>query len=38
MGTTFWRSADDAELIEVEFIKLDGVSRSLKLLVDSGFK
>lgn len=37
MGTTFWPSADDAELIEVEFIKLDGESRSLKLLVDSGF-
>ena len=37
MGTTFWPSAEDAELIEVEFIKLDGGSRSLKLLVDSGF-
>ena len=37
MGTIFWPSADDAELIAVEFIKLDGESRSLKLLVDSGF-
>lgn len=37
MGTTFWPSAEDAELVEVEFIKLDGASRSLTLLVDSGF-
>jgi hypothetical protein len=37
MGSTFWPSAEDAELIEVDFVKLDGESRSLRLLVDSGF-
>jgi hypothetical protein len=37
MRTIFWPSAEDAELIVVDFIKLDGESRSLKLLVDSGF-
>jgi hypothetical protein len=37
MGMTFWPSTEDAELIEVAFVRLDGGSRSLKLLVDSGF-
>ncbi|MBP89540.1 MAG: hypothetical protein CMJ64_22995 [Planctomycetaceae bacterium] len=37
MATTIWPSAEDAELIEVEFIDLNGGSHSLKLLIDSGF-
>lgn len=37
MGTTFWPSAEDAELVEVDFIDLDGSSHSLKLLADTGF-
>jgi len=37
MRTTSWPSANDSELIEVEFIKLNGDARSLKLLVDTGF-
>lgn len=37
MTTHVWPSPDSAELIEVEFISLDGEARSLRLLVDSGF-
>jgi predicted aspartyl protease len=37
MRTTSWPSAKDSELIEVEFITLNGDVRSLKLLVDTGF-
>lgn len=37
MGMTSWHSAEDAELIDVDFVRLDGERRSLKLLVDSGF-
>ncbi len=37
MGTISWPSAQDSELVQIEFLKLDGTSRSLKLLVDTGF-
>ena len=37
MATLSYPSREDAEVIEVEFLKLDGEMRSLKLLVDSGF-
>ena len=37
MGTASWPSASDSEVIEVDFIKLNGESRSVRLLVDSGF-
>ena len=37
MTVAYYRSLDSAEVIEVEFLKLDGRTRSLKLLVDTGF-
>lgn len=37
MATLSWPSRQNAEVIEVEFLKLDGQTRSLKLLVDCGF-
>ena len=37
MTTLFFPSLVDAEVIEVELLKLDGNFRSLRLLVDSGF-
>jgi hypothetical protein len=37
MASVNWRSLDDAEVIDVEFLTLQGGARSLKLLVDSGF-
>jgi hypothetical protein len=37
MATVFYRSLNDAEVIDVEFLTLQGRARSLKLLVDSGF-
>jgi len=37
MTTVVYRSLDNAEIIDVEFLTLQGRSRLLKLLVDSGF-
>lgn len=37
MAKATFYSSEDAEIIEVEFLNLDGEPRSLKLLVDSGF-
>ena len=37
MTTVYYPSLDDAEVIQVEFLTLQGGVRSLKLLVDSGF-
>jgi hypothetical protein len=37
MATVYYRSLDDAEVIEVEFLLLQGSGRVFKLLVDSGF-
>jgi hypothetical protein len=37
MTTVCYPSLDDAEVIQVEFLTLQGSVRSLKLLVDSGF-
>lgn len=37
MATVSYVSRPDAEVIEIEFVKLDGQTRSLRLLVDSGF-
>jgi hypothetical protein len=37
MAVVCYRSLDDAEVIEVEFLTLQGSVRVLKLLVDSGF-
>jgi len=37
MAAVYYRSLDDAEVIEVEFLTLQGSVRVLKLLVDSGF-
>lgn len=37
MATVHYPSLDDAEVIELEFVKLAGATRSLRLLVDSGF-
>ena len=36
-GSPYYPSRDNSEVIEIEFLKLDGEVRSLKLLVDSGF-
>ena len=37
MAAVYYRSLDDAEVIDVEFLTLQGSVRVLKLLVDSGF-
>ena len=37
MATVAFHSLDNAEVIDVEFVNLQGQSRLLKLLVDSGF-
>jgi hypothetical protein len=37
MATVYYRSIANAEVIDVEFLTLQGGTRSLKLLVDSGF-
>jgi hypothetical protein len=37
MTTLVYRSLDNAEVVDVEFLTLQGRSRWLKLLVDSGF-
>lgn len=37
MASVFFPSLAEAEVIDVEFLRLDGVARSLRLLVDSGF-
>jgi hypothetical protein len=37
MAAVYFRSLDDAEVIEVEFLMLQAGGRVLKLLVDSGF-
>jgi len=37
MTTVYYPSLDDADVIQVEFLTLQGGVRSLKLLVDSGF-
>jgi hypothetical protein len=37
MAAVYYRSLEDAEIIEVEFVTLQGSGRVLKLLVDSGF-
>ena len=37
MTTVSYLSREDAEVIEVEFVELDGGRRALRLLVDSGF-
>jgi predicted aspartyl protease len=37
MATAFYSSLADAEVIEVEFVKLDGSTQAMRLLVDSGF-
>ena len=37
MASVFFPSLADAEVVEVELLKLDGNFRSLRLLVDSGF-
>src|SRR5260221_3705292 len=37
MATVYFPSRDDVEVIDVEFLTPQGGSRSLKLLVDSGF-
>ena len=37
MATVYYRSLDNAEVIDVEFLTLQGGTRLLKLLVDSGF-
>jgi hypothetical protein len=37
MATVYYPSLDDADVIHVEFLTLQGGVRSLKLLVDSGF-
>lgn len=37
MATLFWPRTTDGELIELEFITLEGDWRKLKLLVDTGF-
>jgi hypothetical protein len=37
MATAYYRSLDDSDVIEVEFLPLRGNARTLKLLVDSGF-
>jgi hypothetical protein len=36
MATAYYQSLDDADVIEVEFLPLQGNARTLKLLVDSG--
>ena len=37
MASVYYPSLADAEVIDVEFLKLDGDVRTLRLLVDSGF-
>jgi predicted aspartyl protease len=37
MASVFFPSLADAEVVEVELLKLDGNFRSLRLMVDSGF-
>lgn len=37
MGTVCYPSLDDADVIDVEFLMLDGGTRVRRLLVDSGF-
>lgn len=37
MASASYRSLAEAEVIEIEFLKLDGSARRLRLLVDSGF-
>src|SRR4051812_38861508 len=37
MATAFYPSLADAEVVEVEFVKPDGSTRAMRLLVDSGF-
>lgn len=37
MASVSFPSPDGAEVIEVDFVRLDGSPRSLKLLVDTGF-
>ena len=37
MAATHYRSLDSAEVVDIEFQRLDGGTRLLKLLVDTGF-
>src|ERR1017187_8502426 len=37
MASVSFPSPEAAEIIEVDFVRLDGSTRSLKLLVDTGF-
>jgi len=37
MGTVYYRGLDEADVIDVEFLTLQGGIRLVKLLVDSGF-
>jgi hypothetical protein len=37
MATAYYGSLDEAEVVSVEFLTLQGEARSLQLLVDSGF-
>ncbi len=37
MTSVFYPSLSDAEVVDIEFLKLDGDVRTLRLLVDSGF-
>ena len=37
MASVYFPSLSDAEVIDLEFLRLDGDVRSLRLLVDSGF-
>ncbi|MGI8978119.1 MAG: hypothetical protein ACR2FY_02720 [Pirellulaceae bacterium] len=37
MATAFYPSLADADVIEVEFVKLNGSIKAMRLLVDSGF-
>lgn len=37
MGVVHFPSLDEAEIVDIEFVRLNGSLRSLRLLVDSGF-
>jgi hypothetical protein len=37
MASVYFASLDDAEAIELDFLRLDGSARRLKMLVDTGF-
>lgn len=37
MATAFYPSLADAEVIDVEFVRPDGSTQAMRLLVDSGF-